>query len=58
MLGEVANSLEELVTEQVLSDEEEVDQADGFRNKLGDILEPILEDFKDRLSDNEEKETS
>ena len=56
ILDEIADKIEDLVSEQALL-EEDNDAAGSLGTKLRDIFEPILEELKEFVQENEEKKS-
>ena len=52
VLDKVAYNLEEYLVNELLADKEHLDEADGFRSKIKDIIEQIFEELKESLGSN------
>ena len=55
MLDKVAFDRKEYVVNNILEDEENLDEADGFRTKIKEIIDQIIEEFKKSLELDKEK---
>ena len=55
MLDKVAFNRKEYVVNNILEDEENLDEADGFRTKIKEIIDQIIEEFKKSLELDKEK---
>ena len=49
MLGEIAINLEDYFITKLLTNDEEIDKADGFGARMKEIFEGIIEDSKEKL---------
>ena len=54
VLDKVALNLEEYVISDLLGDEENPDEADGFGSKIKEIIDHIYEEFRESFEDDEE----
>ena len=49
VLGEIAINLEDYFITKLLTNDEEIDKADGFGARMKEIFEGIIEDSKEKL---------